>query len=297
MDAEKESGEKIAETKPFVFSEQEVLELRQGIAGKGMPNPSLMEKIQADPLVAECSVIMFFPVICERILQTSERPTIEPVNAGTRERVIKAVFEDGAYIIKSLENSQEPAVAKLMAEIGVGPEQFQSIEGYITERFVEGQAVNRIESDKCTPEYMDKLGFDIGEAVKKIHEKGILINDQLLSDDFGKSHTIVGLDGKICFVDFGASVDLNNFPEISDEAVRLIIRSDAYASLKLGMLSEQDLPAFIDHYRQNVLSRYKTKEEVIDRYDGQLIGEGFSFLSQRVPNVGSLAVGFQKANG
>jgi tRNA A-37 threonylcarbamoyl transferase component Bud32 len=297
MDAEKGSGERVAEALPFVFSEQEILEVRQGIGGKARPSLELMEKIQADPLAAECSVVMFFPVICERISQSVERPVVEVINAGTRSKVIRASFDDGAYIIKSLENSQEPAVAKLMAELGVGPEQFPSIDGYITEKFVEGQAVNQIEPAKCTPEYMAELGSLIGETVKKIHEQGILINDQLLSDDFGKSHTIIGPDGKISFVDFGASVDLNDFPNISDEAVGLIIRSDAFASFNLGMLSQQDLPAFVERYKQNLISQYKTKEEVIDRYDGQLINEGFSFLSQRVPNVSSLVGGFRKANG
>jgi len=296
MDGEKDLGEKKVEVLPFVFNEQDIFEVRQGVAGKGMPSSQLMEKIQADQLVAECSVVMFFPVICERISQSVERPVVEVINAGTRSKVIKAAFDDGAYIIKSLENSLEPAVAKMMAELGVGPEQYPSIDGYITEGFVEGQAVNQIESAKCTPEYMAELGYLIGETVKKIHEKGILINDQLLSDDFGKSHTIIGPDGKICFVDFGASVDLNGFPNISDEAVRLIIRSDAFASFNLGMLSEQDLPAFVERYKQNLISQYKTKEEVIDRYDGQLINEGFSFLSQRVPNVSSLVGGFRKAN-
>jgi len=291
-----ESNEKIIEIKPFVFSEKEVSEIRQSLAGEKTVSSSLQEKIQNDPLVAECSVAMFFPVISERISQNNERPKVEAIQAGARGRVLKASFEDMAYIIKPLENSQESAIAKSMAEIGVGPEQYESINGYITEKFIEGDAINRVNSDKCTPEFMEMIGQKMGDTVKRIHEKGILINDQLFSDDSGKSHTIIGPEGDVHLIDFGASINLANFPEISDENVYLIIRSDTFASFSLGMISDQDLPSFMGKYRQDVLSQFKTKEEVIDRYDGQLIHEGFSFLSQRIQNVGSLADAFNKAN-
>lgn len=292
---EDETNEKLDEVKKFVFSEDEVLQMRQGISGEVAIPDDLMEKVQSDPLYKEFFVTIFFPVVGERIKQ-GEIPKVELMQTETRSRALKVTFDDGAYVIKSIENSQEPVIAKIMAEIGVGPEQFESINGYITEKFIEGKAINQFNDDKNTPESMNQLGVKIGDAVKKIHEKGILVNDQLFSDDFGKSHTIIGSDGEICFIDFGASIDLNKYPDISDESVMLIMRSDAFASMSLHGASGERLIAIINNYRKTVLENLVTKEDVIKRYDGQLIGEGFSFLSRRINNVGDLVKGFRVSN-
>jgi len=276
-----QSKDTINARKDFTLSKKEMDGIRQAISGQNPMTPELMAKIESDPVVAEFGIAVFFPVIGDRIIN-GETPKVESINANTRGRGFKATFKDGAYITKPLENSEEVKIAKAMAEIGVGPEQFESLPGYITEQFAEGVAVSKLAPERCTPEFMQELGAKIAEAIKKVHDKGILINDQLLADDFSKSHTIVGADGKICFIDFGASIDLNDYPNISDEAVRLIMRSDGIASMSLGMATPENIGGIISDYRNRRLSLCKTKKEVIARYDGQLLNEGLSFLSDRI---------------
>jgi hypothetical protein len=38
---------------------------------------------------------------------------------------------------------------------------------------------------------MKTLGVGFGQALKKLHDNNILYNEQLLTDDFGKSHIII----------------------------------------------------------------------------------------------------------
>jgi tRNA A-37 threonylcarbamoyl transferase component Bud32 len=293
MESENVSSGEISSVKmpSFIFDQQEVESIRNGLSGKEKISTDLMDKIKNDPLFRECSIVMFFPMISERIQTTNEVPKIEGLKTGARDMAIKVGFGEESYVIKRTENDQEPVIAKLMAEIGVGPKQFESIDGYITEEFIKGSTINGIVKDEYTPEYMEELGQKIATAIELVHDKNILINDQLLVDDNGKSHTIVTPEGGIRFIDFGAAVDLTNYPDISDEAVRLIIRSDAFAAMGLDSTPEEQ--EYIKSYRENVLGKLKTKKEVIDRFDGRLLQEGLYFLSKKLPNVGHLINGYR----
>jgi tRNA A-37 threonylcarbamoyl transferase component Bud32 len=294
MESEHISNVETSKSKPFVFNDQEVSQIRQSLAGKGNIPDVLLTKVENDPLFAECSTAMFFPMIGERIQQSGEIPELSGVRTIGRNGALKVSFNQDSFMIKTIENSQEPVIAKSVAEIGVGPKQFESIDGYVTEEFIEGDTLNKLDPDKCTPKYMENIGQKLASAIKKVHDKNILINDQLLSDDNGKSHTIITSEGDVRFIDFGSAVDLTNFPNISDEAVKLIIRSDTFASMTLMMISPEKLPDFINHYRQDFLSKLKTSKEVIEQYDAQLINEGFFFLSQRLPNIEHLINGFNQ---
>ncbi|MEI6850876.1 MAG: hypothetical protein WCK26_02835 [Candidatus Saccharibacteria bacterium] len=281
--------------KPFIYTEDEVFEIRQGLSGDASISDTILEKIQGDPLFSDFSVAMFFPVIGERISKNGEKPVVETLRTGTRGNALKVSFEDCAYVIKQIENSNEPVVIAQLAEIGIGPEQHESLSGYITETFVEGTAINQLEAERCTPEFMEEIGVKIGEAIKQIHAKSILINDQLFSDDMGKSHTIIGPNGEVTFIDFGASVDLAEFPAISDEATYLIMRSTFAGAFGLRSAHNDDEAlAMVVDFREKVLSEY-TADEAIKLYDGQLINEGFGFLNARIPNVDEMAKAYLEA--
>jgi len=294
MENNNDSSDKIDEPKDFIFSDDEVSIIRQYFNRQVKLPAELAEKIRTDPLCDEYRIILFLPEIGDRIAKNNERPTVEFFNNGTRDFVEKVSFSDCVYIVKTIENTNEPAIAKTMAEIGVGPQQIESLSGFITEKFIEGKAISKLDPATCTPDFMKIIGQKIGEGIKKIHEKGILINDQLLSDDFSKSHTIITPEGEVYFIDFGASVDLNNFPEMTDEEVALIIRSDAYSFFSFSNCPKEKRKAYIDEYRKDRIGRFKNKEEVISRYDGQLITEGLSFLSNRIDNVRSLVAGLNE---
>ena len=278
--------------KPFIYTDDEVVQIRRGLAGDIVLPEPLIGKMESDLLFADCSVAMFFPVIGERISENGERPVVEMLYTGTRGEGLKVSFEDCSYVIKSIENSKEPVVAAQMAEMGIGPEQHESLAGYITETFVEGTQINHLNPDRCTPEFMTEIGRKVGDAIKRIHEKGILINDQLFSDDMGKSHTVIGPNGEVTFIDFGASVDLADYPDLSDEAAYLILRSTFAGALGLrNAHNDDEALVMVANFREKVLSEY-TAEEAMKLYDGQLINEGFAYLSDHIPNIEAMATGY-----
>ncbi len=277
---------------PFIYSDEETVAVQEAIAGHAAAPDELMTKIQSDPLVHECGAAIFFPVIRERVM-AGERPIVQELATGARARAMKVTFEDGtSYIIKATENSQEPAIAELMGQIGVGPKQFQSLDGHITEEYIEGTAISQLEEDRCTPEFMAETGKKIGAMIRAVHDQGVVVNDQLLSDDWGKSHTIVMPNGDVRFIDFGAAIDVRNYPDLSDEAVMLMIKSDGMAMMRLQMMqSDEQVRDYIAEYRKTRLMQDGSRQGVISRIDGQLLNEGFSFLSMRTKHIGPLAGG------
>jgi len=58
-------------------------------------------------------------------------------------------------------------------------------------------------------------------------------------------------------------------------------------------LSKEELKTEIDGYRENILAQYKTKEDIINAKDMQLVNEGIYFLQNRLPNVSSFIEGIK----
>ncbi len=225
------------------------------------------------------------------------KPLITKLSAPTRGSGIKASFEHESRIIKPLESIAEKSIAQTAADMGIGPEQYKAPEGMMHEQFVDGTPLLNLEADICTPAFMEDLGQKFGKALKALHEKNILVNDQLLTNDFGKSHVILTPDGDVRFVDFGASIDVSHFPEISDDDVVSLMRTDPFMQFSIGAIgtmSPSERTEYISGYRKSILSQFKTKEDIIHWKDLTLLNEGLYFLQDRLPNVGSFAAGVEK---
>ncbi len=217
-----------------------------------------------------------------------EKPKINLLKTGARDCAFKINFSDSSHVIKPLESLAEKDIAEKASSLGIGPKQFKTNEGYLHEEFIDGTPLLSIEDKKCTPEYMKNLGTNFIQALKKCHENDILINDQILTDDFGKSHMIIDENENVRFIDFGASIDIKDFPNISDEAVMSLMRTDPFMAFRIGKITnttEEEIKEEINGYRENILSQYKTKEDIINMKDIQLLNEGLYFLQNRIPNV------------
>ena len=108
---------------------------------------------------------------------------------------------------------------------------------------------------------------------------------------------IIDTEGDVRFIDFGASVDMSKFPEISNEAVVSLMRTDPFMAFKMynfPRMSQSEKKNEIKGFREHVLFQFQTKEELIAWKDGQLLNEGLNFLQQRVPNVNSFYKGMHK---
>ncbi len=241
------------------------------------------------------AAILHFP---DMNIEKNENPKISLLSAGARGYGFKIELASGSHVIKPLETREEKNISKIAGELGIGPKQFATKDGYIHEEFIEGTPILKLEDQKCTPEYMENLGKKFSEALEKLHKNNILVNDQILTDDFGKSHMIIDKEGEVRFIDFGASIDMSNFPEIPDEAVVSLMRTDPMMAFRMqGFFnkSEDEKKNEIKGYRENILSQFNTKEELIEWKDGQLMHEGLSFLQDRLTNVGSFYKGIQNS--
>jgi serine/threonine protein kinase len=204
----------------------------------------------------------------------------------------KIEFPDKTFIIKPLESTAEKTIAQKASDLNIGPKQFESLPSHLTEEFLEGSLLTRIDPDKCTPEFMKNIGIQLGNHLKTLHENNILINDQILSDDFSKSHLMVADDGSIKIIDFGASVDLSNFPNLTDEEIFSLIRTNPGGANSIR--SKQDMERAIKEYREDDLSMIVDPQQLIQMKDDQLLHEGLGFLSQRLPNVEDLVRGLKE---
>ena len=241
--------------------------------------------------------LLHFPDMDRNAHGDIEKPKINLLPAGARGYGFKVNFSDSSHVIKPLESLAEKDIADRAATLGIGPKQFKTKEGFLHEEFIDGTPLLKIDKEKCTPEYMENLGQKFTQALKKLHENNILVNDQILTDDFGKSHMIVDKNGETRFIDFGASIDVSEFPNISDDAVLSLMRTDPFMAFRMGNVSgasEEEKKTEIQGYRENILSQFKTKEDIIQWKDIQLLNEGLSFLQSRLPNTQSFIQGIKK---
>jgi len=235
--------------------------------------------------------ILDFPGLDKNASGGVEKPKVTILPAGARGSAYKVNFSDNAHVVKPLEAMSEQGIALKAADLGIGPKQFASKEGFLHEEFIEGTPLLGLDPEKCTPLYMENLGKKFVEAFKKLHGNNILINDQILTDDFGKSHMIIDANGEVRFVDFGASIDISSFPDLSDEAVISLMRTDPFMAFSMHSIdfnSVEERTSVINGYREHILKDIKTKEDLLKK-DFQLLNEGLYFLGNRIPNVDSFA--------
>ncbi len=245
------------------------------------------------------ATLLHFPDMPESVEDDAEKPKIYALPAGERGHAFRIDIPGGAHVIKSLETSGERALAERAAAPGVeiGPKQFATKDGFLHEEFIEGTPLLHLDRTQCTPEFMEELGRNFMRALKTLHENDILVNDQILTNDMGKSHLIIDRAGRVRFIDFGAAVDLRDFPNLSDEAVLSLMRTDPYMVFSIrDILSspEEEQKRSIDEYRAQILSSVPTKEALIDMKDMQLLNEGLHFLHDRLPHVASFIEGVKQ---
>lgn len=275
------------------YTDAEVNEVRDAMAGKAPLSNATMDKLNKDENVKRYSMAVFFPLIRDRIV-AGESPEVFVLPTQGRRTGLKVAFADQAFAVKTLENSKELEIANIAEELKVGPKQFESIPNHLTEEFIEGSLIAKLDAKTCTLEFMENLGRQIGEGIKKMHGRNIVLNDQLLRDDFGKCHTIVSESGEARFIDFGAAVDLSDYPNLTEEQFWLLMRSDGWASMGMHGLSGDELTAAVKRYGENLVSQFPNKESLMMARDYGLINEGLGFISYHLPNVDSLARGIRE---
>ena len=199
----------------------------------GPDNSGLLEKLAKDPLLPTYSIYGFFPTIHE-IVYHSDRPPEIAFDGRARGRVAIIKAEDTAMVVKPFQSSREGEIASIAGELGVGPAQYPSLPGFITEEFVAGRFFTGLPADEITPESMYLRGRDLGNMLAALHSRRIYYNDATLSDPSGRSHLIVGAGGDCRLIDFGVSLLLDGHSGPSREDVYNFVRTPPHVSDAVG---------------------------------------------------------------
>ena len=106
--------------------------------------------------------------------------------------------------------------------MGIGPKQYVSLDGFLTEQFVEGELFSRLRGDRTSSDNIYNIGRRMGEILSRLHSRDIYYNDTILTDDLGRSHVIVPEASPAFLFDYGVALRLNGHPNFTDEEVSMI---------------------------------------------------------------------------
>ncbi len=257
-------------------------------------NRDLYDKLAQNSRVKRYGPIAFFPETIDTLLGDGE-PTLNPRIAQSENRGLIYLWDlpQGKRIIKPLQNTRENRVAEIASELIVSPKQYATIDGFLTEEFLEGVLFPNLPAEKQGEESMYNLGRRMAQVLKALHGRNICYNDTTLSDDMGKSHLVVPSEGLARLLDFGAAIDLSNHPDLSDEEVFLYARTLPSVNVKVAMgmrmgRQKEVFEELVSEYRPQL--KQLGKEEILAR-DEQFVREGLWVASMRMPCAGLNAFG------
>ena len=200
----------------------------------------------------------------------------------TRGRVAIISHETATVVIKPRQSSREAEVAAMAGELDVGPVQLPSIDGFISEEFVEGQFLTDLTPEQVTDERMRAVGSALADALSGMHAAGICYNDATISDLEGRSHIIVRPDGEIRLIDFGVALLLDNHPErLTFEDAWNAARTDPMFRLFRQMTGEGDgesLGRFVADYGRRLAGQAASQ---IQSRDWRIAEEGTTMIASR----------------
>ncbi|MFH1448380.1 MAG: hypothetical protein ABIG39_05945 [Candidatus Micrarchaeota archaeon] len=241
-------------------------------------NPDLYHKVSQDAKAKSYSLFGFFPETFKLVYEAVG--TNISFEYGTRGPIVIISNAEKKLVVKPLQNSRENEIAEIASGLEVGPKQLESLEGFLTEQFVEGKLFTRMGKERTTPESMHVIGRRTGEILYKLHARDVYYNDTILADDMGRSHLIVPESSSVVLFDYGVSIRLDRHTELSDEDVFNFIWTLPGLNMRLSMNpSTEEINDLISEYRVKVQGY--SKEEICSR-DVSFVEEGIGFASYRL---------------
>ena len=287
------------------LSNQEIEILRNEFWNKQIPkymypfvgifatNPDLHRKISGDERVQKYYIFGFFPETFNLVYGSEVSPEIS-FDGGNRGLVGIIKHPTKKVVVKPTQNSREQEIAQIADELGIGPKQYVSIDGFLTEQFVEGELFSRLRVDRASADNVFCLGRRMGEILSKLHSREIYYNDTILTDDLGRSHVIVPEKSPAVLFDYGVALRLDKHPNLTDEEVYNFARTLPMVGMFFGMQPPQEqIQALVRQHRSPLQTA--TKEQIMAR-DIDFINEGLTFAPYRLGNhiVESFLRGFKE---
>ncbi|MBO54167.1 MAG: hypothetical protein CL886_00745 [Dehalococcoidia bacterium] len=257
-------------------------------------HPDLYRKLVIDAFVVKYGAYGFFPKAYDLIYLSDESPNIT-FSGRTRGRV--AILTSSSYnmVIKPLQNSKEAEIATRAGKLEVGPNQFDSLPGFLSEEYVSGKFItDNSANHDIMPQPVD-IGIKVGSALSKLHENQICYNDTTLSDPEKRSHLIINQAGNIKLIDFGLSLSLNEYPNFSIEETFNYVRTmPIYRIFSAMNPTREDVHSFLKSYQRTF--KEISPDTIYDR-DIQFLTEGLQLMGDVLtePDKTDFMKGFYEA--
>ena len=219
----------------------------------------LFLRLTSDPTVKALSRYAFFPEVLDRLRSGHDIPKLE-FSGRARGMVATLTFNDKVIVIKPLQSAREDHIASIAGDLEIGPAQLPSLPGYLTEEFVSGTFFTELPQDRLTEDFLDDLGFQVGEMLRRLHQVDIYYNDVTFSDPRGRSHILVDLNGVCRLIDFGISLNLNHHPNLSRGEVHNFVRTLPMYRVFRAMAEDQShLDRFLADYAEKLAASPKSE--------------------------------------
>ena len=294
----------MAET-PFAYSELELAAVQRAIAPPPPPVPpevfgamqqappawmrpfwkladleqDLFRRLALDPWVQGLSHYAFFPPV---LRWREEGRAMADLRITGRTRGPAAILRSGdeAIVIKPFQNSREDEIARIAADVDVGPRQLASLPGYLAERFAEGVFFTDLPPERRDPYTMLTCGQELGGMLRRLHDAGVYYNDATLADPEGRSHIIVDEDNGCTLIDFGVSLLVSRHPNYTREEVHNFARTMPMYRIMAGMADNRaEMDEFLAEYSRRMS---EAKPEDIMARDLKFAQQGLSIAARHM---------------
>ena len=247
-------------------------------------NRTLWRLLAGDENIPRFSVYGLFPETYG-VVYGGSSPVVR-YEGRTRGRVaIITGQHDGSavgIVVKPCQSPAEAEIAAIAGGLGVGPRQFPTISGFISEEFVMGRFLTDLTPAETTQDLMQGMGRELGIALRHLHAAGVCYNDAIISDRNERSHAILTSVGGIRLIDFGVALLLRDHPAgLTFHDAYNAARTDPMFRLFRQMIgggAAQSLGDFITEYGRR-LARLSAAE--IQERDWIIAEEGLSAIVAR----------------
>ena len=251
----------------------------------------LWELLTTDERLPRFSVYGLFPGSYDLVYGPHGDGASIRYDGRTRGRVAiisgRAEGEAVDMVIKPCQSPGEDEIARIAGDLGFGPRQHPSVDGFLTEEFVHGAFLTELAAGDASPMRMRDVGQRLGAALARLHASGVCYNDATVSDPEGRSHTILMTDGSIRIIDFGVALLLRDHPDrLTFHDAYNAARTDPMFRLFRQMTSGADADAlgrFVSDYGRRLAGQ--TADQIQAR-DWQIAEEGIPVIARL---YGSLA--------
>jgi len=252
-------------------------------------NEDLFDKISKDPDVEKYSILGFLPEVRDAIYNKNNSVAYSFLGSNghvARGAPLLLDLGDKQLVFKREQMSSEPEIARIASDLLVGPKQYESLDGFILEEFVQGTPFPLF-AKTMSQETAYNLGERVGEMLYALHSNDLVYNDIILTDDFWhKSHLIIPEDVKKSkLIDFGVTINLKSHPDLNKEEVFKYMRTLPGVSF---MIEGNNLNKDSESLQQDLLNFKQmldsSKKSEIKHRDLDFISEGLTFASYNSGN-------------